>query len=64
MPVYEYTCEACAHDFEQFVHTTKARVECPKCHGGKVTKRLSLFGAKTSPGTADPAPPAGNSGHG
>lgn len=58
MPVYEFTCEACDHRFETFVHTAKAKVECPKCGGGKVKKLLSLFGAKSG-GAHAPEPSAG-----
>lgn len=32
MPTYEYRCEACGHEFEQFQSiTAKAIKKCPKC---------------------------------
>ncbi len=59
MPVYEYTCTKCENRFEAFVHTAKAKVECPQCGSGKVSKLLSLFGTRSN----GPAADAGGSGH-
>ncbi len=56
MPLYEYTCTGCETRFEAFVHTSRAKVECPKCGSKKVDKLLSLFGAKSGGGaTSDPS---------
>ncbi|MBF8300337.1 MAG: FmdB family transcriptional regulator [Acidobacteria bacterium] len=32
MPLYEYECRACRHQFERLVRTGDAP-ECPRCHG-------------------------------
>ncbi|MBL7187707.1 MAG: zinc ribbon domain-containing protein [Phycisphaerae bacterium] len=43
MPTYEYVCEKCEHEFEQFQSiTAKASRKCPKC--GKM-KLQRLIGA-------------------
>lgn len=40
MPTYEYICDACGHEFEQFQSiTARALRTCPKC-GKKELKRL------------------------
>lgn len=45
MPTYEYRCEACGHEFEQFQSITAAPIKtCPKC-GKKKVKRLISTGA-------------------
>jgi putative FmdB family regulatory protein len=45
MPTYEYRCEACGHDFEQFQSITAAPIKkCPQCGKNKV-KRLLGTGA-------------------
>jgi len=45
MPTYEYICDACGHEFEQF-QSIKARplLQCPKC-GKRELKRLIGTGA-------------------
>ena len=45
MPTYEYKCEACGHDFEQFQSITADPIrKCPACSKNKV-KRLIGMGA-------------------
>ncbi len=46
MPIYEYTCQDCGHDFEKFVRSvTSAQVPaCPQCGGDHVKKGWSVFG--------------------
>jgi len=51
MPIYEYTCVACGHDFELLVrHDTEPA--CPECASAEIAKRLSLPAVKSS-GTHD-----------
>ena len=42
MPIYEYKCGGCGHQFE---HLTRAGVTpaCPKCQGQDLEKQLSVF---------------------
>ncbi|HVX86113.1 MAG TPA: zinc ribbon domain-containing protein [Phycisphaerae bacterium] len=45
MPTYEYACEACGHQFEEFQSIKAKPIEvCPKC-GKKKVKRLISGGA-------------------
>ncbi len=46
MPIFEYSCHACRHDFEQLVRTGDVPA-CPKCSGTELTKRLSLPAIKS-----------------
>ena len=41
MPIYEYSCEACGHQFETLV-LGKADPECPSCQGRDLERLLSL----------------------
>jgi putative FmdB family regulatory protein len=42
MPVYEYECAKCGHEFEREQRMSDAPVKtCPKCKGRKVTKLIS-----------------------
>lgn len=49
MPIHEYTCGQCGANFEALIRpAAKTRVQCTRCGGRKVTRRLSVFGAKTA----------------
>jgi putative FmdB family regulatory protein len=41
MPLYEYACKKCDHDFETLVFGDE-EVECPKCQARQVVRRLSV----------------------
>ena len=42
MPTYEYVCEACGHEFEQFQSITATPVKtCPTCKERKVKRLIS-----------------------
>ena len=47
MPLYEYACKQCDHQFEALVRTAEAP-ECPACHGRELERRLSVFAAHTA----------------
>jgi putative FmdB family regulatory protein len=59
MPIFEYTCQQCEHDFEALVYG-KDKPECPKCHGKKLNPRLSVFAVSakgsSAPRSAAPGP--------
>jgi len=42
MPIYEFICKNCQHEFEALVYGNE-KAECPKCHSKKLEPRLSLF---------------------
>ncbi len=43
MPLYEYVCTQCQHNFQKLVRS-KDTVECPECKAEEVEKELSLPG--------------------
>ncbi len=48
MPIYEYTCVQCGHEFEKLVFNTSTPIACPTCHAHKVKKKFSTFGMKSA----------------
>jgi putative FmdB family regulatory protein len=64
MPIFEYICQECEHEFEALVYGSQKAV-CPKCHSKKLSPQLSVFGisAKGSSSTSRPsAGPCGSCG--
>ena len=49
MPLYDYKCRACGHQFEALVRDATLPV-CPSCQGQDLEQLLSLF-AVSSDGT-------------
>jgi putative FmdB family regulatory protein len=55
MPIFEYVCKQCHHEFETLIYGSQ-KAECPNCHGGKLDARLSLFAVSTkAPATTAPS---------
>jgi len=46
MPIFEYQCKECDHEFETLVFGDQ-EVSCPRCEGKKVKKLLSGFSFKS-----------------
>ncbi|HNQ22917.1 MAG TPA: zinc ribbon domain-containing protein [Phycisphaerae bacterium] len=47
MPIYEYICTACRHEFEELARTMAARKpKCPSCGSGRVERKFSAFAAR------------------
>jgi len=44
MPMYEYACKKCDHQFETLVRGNET-VECPKCESTKLERLISVPGA-------------------
>jgi putative FmdB family regulatory protein len=43
MPIYEYRCQSCEHEFEVWQKMSDPPVKvCPKCHARKVEKLISM----------------------
>jgi len=61
VPIYEYRCRGCGHDFEKYVHGPSTKVACPTCQSADITRKLSVFGLK-SDGAFMTAPAAGGGG--
>jgi putative FmdB family regulatory protein len=66
MPVYEYACRECRHEFEELVRGDE-RPSCPRCSSRSLEKRFSVFAAqggdapRGSPGRSA-VPPIGSCG--
>lgn len=63
MPMYEYACQKCEHQFETLVFNGE-QVECPECHSQKLERLLSVPARPRTEGalpmTCDPTtPPCG-----
>ena len=43
MPLYEYECSGCGHQFEVLILRASQRVTCPSCTGDSVERLLSMF---------------------
>jgi len=41
MPLYEYACESCQHEFETLV-SDGDEIECPQCRSRQLHRHLSL----------------------
>ena len=51
MPLYEYRCAECEHEFETLVSAGRAdQATCPACGTGEVRRLLSLFSAPRGAG--------------
>lgn len=72
MPIYEYRCDPCQHDFEAFLATSSDQAVCPTCQGTELTRLMSTFAASVPGGrkaaqgqaTTAPAPRTGGCGGG
>jgi putative FmdB family regulatory protein len=42
MPIFEYVCKECRHEFEALVFGQQ-KAECPKCRSRKLETQLSVF---------------------
>jgi len=51
MPIFEYICQECQHEFEALVFG-KDKASCPKCHSKKLEPQLSVFAAQSKGGSA------------
>jgi putative FmdB family regulatory protein len=67
MPIFEYVCKECEHEFEALVFG-KQKAECPKCQSKKLEPQLSVFavsaksGAAIQPSVPESAGPCGSCG--
>jgi putative FmdB family regulatory protein len=58
MPLFEYACRQCDHQFEALVRAGETP-ECPSCHGSTLERRQSVFAAHTNGSPTTTAIPAG-----
>jgi putative FmdB family regulatory protein len=57
MPIFEYVCQECHHEFEALVFG-RDKAKCPKCESKKLSPQLSVF-AVSAKGSSSPSPSAG-----
>ncbi|MBK7000245.1 MAG: zinc ribbon domain-containing protein [Rhodoferax sp.] len=66
MPIYEYACADCGHQFETLVRSDTV-AQCPLCHSSDLEKQLSVFATTSSASKAvasmPPPGPCGSCGH-
>lgn len=50
MPIYEFRCKECGHEFEVIMRASasKGEVTCPKCHAKDPDRLMSAFSAGSS----------------
>jgi len=53
MPIFEYICRDCNHEFEALVYGSQ-KADCPKCHSKKLAPQLSTFAVSSKSGTSTP----------
>ncbi|MEE9258546.1 MAG: zinc ribbon domain-containing protein [Nitrospinaceae bacterium] len=65
MPIYEYICKKCDHEFELIISRSD-KPECPECKSKSLDKQHSTFAASVkeggSPKSSMPEPPCGSCG--
>ncbi len=69
MPIFEYRCQACGHDYEELVRrsTPDSAMVCPSCGLADSRRELSVFSTGRSAGRSrsdtrsrgDGCPPSG-----
>jgi putative FmdB family regulatory protein len=47
MPIFEYICQQCEHEFEALVFG-RDKAACPKCQSKKLNPQLSVFATSTA----------------
>ena len=45
MPIFEYVCQQCKHQFEAIVLGTQ-KAACPKCESKRLSQQLSSFAVR------------------
>jgi putative FmdB family regulatory protein len=58
MPIFEYQCKECNHEFEALVYGGQ-KAECPKCHSKKLAAQLSVFAVASKGASSGAAPSMG-----
>ena len=47
MPIYEYHCRGCGHQFEFLVLPTTGAPSCPSCESQDLERLISMFSASS-----------------
>ncbi|MHC4698009.1 MAG: FmdB family zinc ribbon protein [Planctomycetota bacterium] len=64
MPIYEYVCTVCKHDFENLARSMTERKPppCPACKNNAVVRKLSVFSAREGESGLSCSPYSGDCG--
>ncbi|MDD3311720.1 zinc ribbon domain-containing protein [Pseudodesulfovibrio sp.] len=62
MPIFEYKCDDCGHEFEELVFDRDACPPCPKCGSEKTGKLISACRCRVGAGGSAPSEGASDSG--
>ena len=57
MPIFEYICKECQHEFEALVFGSQ-KAACPKCQSKKLEPQLSVFAVPAKGSGSAPRPMA------
>lgn len=55
MPIFEYACRGCGHEFETLVRASETPA-CSACGSAELEKKLSVFAAQNGGPDAAPTP--------
>lgn len=61
MPIFEYICQECQHEFETLVFG-RDKAKCPQCQSKKLSPQLSVFAVAAKAPTGAASPTAGGCG--
>lgn len=53
MPIFEYRCKECGHQFDALVRNEKEEVVCKACGNKDLDRLFSAFAVKSSGGRAE-----------
>jgi putative FmdB family regulatory protein len=50
MPMYDFRCPDCGHEFEELVFGNRLPGKCPSCEGAAIERKVSACAARISGG--------------
>lgn len=53
MPIFEYRCDDCGHQFEELISRSDSSVNCEKCESSEITKLFSSFATRVAAGSVN-----------
>ena len=56
MPIFEFVCKECGHEFECLRKSASEKADCEKCGSKKTARKLSAFATASSDSTCEKMP--------